>query len=378
MPRSYRGSLYDSSDDEYPPGIAVITRSRHGSTTGRHGHHDDRIYVAGDLLSVPSEAGARHRSSSAGATPQPQFVNVVVGDRNPPERGHSYDRRRGRRSGSVSSEEEIRYREHHRKPSKKRNELDEDLILKLDKLKVLEKQEAAREHEEKLKKELEIQRARELYEREQTAKKEKELQKEYVEKWKREEAEKKEKEKREKEEEDRKFEERFKVQFMQAGYTEAQAEAVLQKKKSENEKKAKNVMAIDLSRPTWIKVKRKWLLPETLDHYYLPWEWDVSRAFSFSFSPLHSLVRVFVCFGLSGIADQRLQKDSEYIVIKQYVDQEMQDRLFEHTRLLKERRMIAGPVEKDVVTTLKVRDKTKNQMYLVRKASKSPGRKIYI
>ena len=97
----------------------------------------------------------------------------------------------------------------------------------------------------------------------------------YVEKWKRDEAEKKEKAKREKEEEDRKFEERFKIQFMQAGYTEAQAEAELRKKKAEVEKKAQNVMAINLSRPTWIKVKRKWLLPETLDHYYLPWEWDV-------------------------------------------------------------------------------------------------------
>jgi hypothetical protein len=289
MSRGYRGSNYDSSDDEYPPGIAVLTRSRHGSTTGRRRLHDDRIYVAGDLLSVPSEAGGHHRSSSTGATPQPQFVNVVVGDS-----------RRGRRSGSASSEEGIRYREHHRKPSKRRSDLDAELILKLDKLKTLEKQEAAREHEEKLKKELEIQRARELYEREQTAKKEKALQKEYVEKWKREEAEKKEKEKREKEEEDRKFEERFKLQFMQAGYTEAQAEAILQKKKKENEKKAKNVMAIDLSRPTWIKVKRKWLLPETLDHYYLPWEWDVSRTLFlfflfpfllycpgiFSFSPL--------------------------------------------------------------------------------------------
>ena len=73
-----------------------------------------------------------------------------------------------------------------------------------------------------------------------------------------------------------------------------------------------------------------------------------------------------------------LQKDSEYIVIKQYVDQEMQDRLFEHTRMLKERRMITGPVEKDVVTTLKVRDRSKDHMYLVRKKSTSPGRKIYI
>jgi hypothetical protein len=32
------------------------TNFRHGSTTDRR-HDDERIYVAGDLLSVPSEAG---------------------------------------------------------------------------------------------------------------------------------------------------------------------------------------------------------------------------------------------------------------------------------------------------------------------------------
>jgi hypothetical protein len=52
--------------------------------------------------------------------------------------------------------------------------------------------------------------------------------------------------------------------------------------------------------------------------------------------------------------------------------------LFEHTRMLKERKMITGPIEKDTVTTLKVRDKSKDNMFLVRKKSKSPGRKIYI
>jgi hypothetical protein len=227
---------------------------------------------------VPSEAGGRYRSSSTGAAPQPQVVNVVVGERSP-ERGQSYDRRRGRRSRSASSEEGVRYREHHRRSSKRKSDLDEETILKLDKLRILEKQEAERAHAEKLKKEIEHEKAREAYERDLKEKKDKELQKEYVEKWKREEAEKKEKEKREKEEEDRKFEERFKIQFMHAGYTEAQAEAVLQKKKKENEKKHQNTLAIDLSRPTWIKVKRKWLLPETLDHYCLPWEWDVSRDF---------------------------------------------------------------------------------------------------
>ena len=356
---------YDSDSDEYGTPIAVIntTRSRHGSATGGRRHHNnDRIYVAGDLLSVPSEAGGRHRSSSTGATPNPQVVNVVVGERSP-ERGHSYGRRQEWRSGSVSSEERARYRDPHWRSSKRRSQLDEDMILKLDKLKFLEEQEDAREHEKFLKEELEREKMREMYEKEQKAKKEKELQKEYVEKWKREEAEKKEKAKREKEDEDRKFEERFKIQFMQAGYTEAQAEAVLQKKKRENEKKHQNSMAIDLSRPTWIKIKRKWLLPETLDHYYLPWEWDVSEDLTW--------------IGRKNLLTS-LQKDSEYIVIKQYVDQDLQDRLFAHTRMLRERKMITGPIEKDTVTTLKVRDKTKDQMFLVRKKSKSPGRKIYI
>jgi hypothetical protein len=256
MPRSYRESLCDSSDDEYPP-IAVVTHRRHGSPTG-HRRHEDRIYVAGDLLSASSEVGGRHRrSSSTGAAPQPQFVNVAVGDRSP-EREHSYDRRRGRSSSSASSEEEARYREHHRRASKRKSEVDADLILKLDKLKYLEEQERDREHAEDLK-EMEIQKAKELYEREHKEKQEKKKKE-------------KEKEKREKAEEDNKFEQRFKIQLMQAGYTEAQAEAVLQKKE-ENEKKHKNS---NLSRPTWIKVKRKWLLPETLDHYHLPWEWDVS------------------------------------------------------------------------------------------------------
>jgi hypothetical protein len=65
-------------------------------------------------------------------------------------------------------------------------------------------------------------------------------------------------------------------------------------------------------------------------------------------------------------------------VIKQYIDQEMQDRLFEHTQMWKERKMITGPIEQDTVTTLKGRDRTKDQMYLVRKKRKSPGRKIYL
>jgi hypothetical protein len=73
-----------------------------------------------------------------------------------------------------------------------------------------------------------------------------------------------------------------------------------------------------------------------------------------------------------------VQEDPEYIIIKQFVDKDLQDKLFEHTRMLKERKVIAGPIEKDTVTTLKVRDRSMDQMYLVRKKSKSPGSKLYI
>lgn len=75
-----------------------------------------------------------------------------------------------------------------------------------------------------------------------------------------------------------KAEARYKIQFMQAGYSEEQAEAVLRKKRN-TKKKEQNT----LSRPTWIRVERKWLLPETLDYYNLPWEWDESWHLTLAF-----------------------------------------------------------------------------------------------
>lgn len=139
VPRIHGEYLDDSFSNESPPGIAVVGRSRPGSTTGHHRHHGERYFVAKELLSVPSEAGSHHRSFSAGAAPQPPFVNVVVGDRNSPDRRHS----RGRKASPTSSEEDWRYREHQRR---RRGELlDEEVIQKLDRLKILEKQEAERE-----------------------------------------------------------------------------------------------------------------------------------------------------------------------------------------------------------------------------------------
>lgn len=53
------------------------------------------------------------------------------------------------------------------------------------------------------------------------------------------------------------------------GYSSDYIEEVLHKKKEE-----KTTLAIDLHRPTYIKVNRKYLHPDTLDAYGLPWEWD--------------------------------------------------------------------------------------------------------
>ena len=352
-----RTIIIDGSDDEseYGPPIAVINRPRSHRGSDTHSNRENlRVHVDGNFLNLPSEYGGRLRGSSMGAQARPNVINLNV------ERDHSHERARPHsRPGSHSSEEEFRYREHQRTRSKRRSDLDDETILKLEELRILKKEDERRRRERELKDEIERAKAREYYEAQQKKEKEKREQEKYVEKWKMEEAAKKEKAKREKEEEDRKFEERFKKQFMEAGYSQAYAEAVLQKKK-DKEKKEKNVMAIDLSRPTWIKVHRRYLVPETLDAYYLPWEWD-----EVSLSP-----PVFV-----HDTDNLLQHNSEYIIIKKWISQDLQDELFEHTKKIKEKKLIMGPIEKDTTTILKVRDKSKDNMYLVRKKSKSPARR---
>src|ERR1700679_2786378 len=70
--------------------------------------------------------------------------------------------------------------------------------------------------------------------------------------------------------------------FGVTGYSPEYVEEVLHKKKAE-----RATLAIDLQRPTFIKVNRKYLHPDTLDFYGLPWEWDsVCTTLSFALPPL--------------------------------------------------------------------------------------------
>lgn len=87
---------------------------------------------------------------------------------------------------------------------------------------------------------------------------------------------------------------------------------------------------------------------------------DLRRKFSISLFILTELI-----FNLG-------QRDTEYILIKEYINDELQERLFAHTKKIRSRRLIEAPIEKQ--TILKVNDKKKDKMYLVRKKDSSPFR----
>jgi len=93
---------------------------------------------------------------------------------------------------------------------------------------------------------------------------------------------------------------------------------------------------------TLAQVHRKHLLPETLLAYNLPWDWD--------------------------------ERDSNYIIIKRWITEDFQEELFAHTRRIREGKLVAQTSSS--TTELRVNDRNKDKMYLVRK--KSPSRKLRI
>jgi len=76
------------------------------------------------------------------------------------------------------------------------------------------------------------------------------------------------------------------------------------------------------------------------------------------------------------------QEDDDFIIIKKWIDNDFQDVLFEHTRKMKERKLITPGYTKESVTTTVLKPsnvvKNKDQMYLVRTKSKSPARRSWM
>ncbi|ETI20887.1 hypothetical protein G647_07230 [Cladophialophora carrionii CBS 160.54] len=373
------------SDREY---VLMPVKSVHGGSEygGRGRRHHELPIEVNNFLEVPH---TRPRATSQGGGVAPAIINIgggALSERNGRGRDHSRSRshhrhhyRDGSSSSSSYSSERSRSRHRHRpervrpdrerRPSSKRDPIDEeDLPYKfrkeLDFAKAQHKEEEERRVMERIKRDREEERKRwkqEEEEEERRKRKEREailleakLEKERKEKEQdelrkkilKDEEERREKEKQKKKAEEEEFERKVKEKFMNAGYTPEEIEEVLHKKKAQ-----RATLAIDLHRPTFIKVNRKYLHPDTLDHYGLPWEWDA--------------------------------RDDEFIIIKRYIDHSLQDELFEHTRRLKERKLITGPYVKETKTITTLTPNTKgfvkkgDKMYVVREKSrtrsKSPG-----
>lgn len=386
MPHHHRVSdvcSYDSSSsEEFYTTIPVRRHVRHGSVVSSHHHHHvhEPVYAPSPGLAVPVvDVGGRKRASSTTGLPQPNIIinNADGGSRSrsrertrrrSPSRGRRLDdgeyeeiyHRRGRSSRTPSPY----YRTEYRPERIERIErVDYETRRAFEKLKIFEEEKAVEEAQKKYKADMELRKAKEQLEKAVAEEKRKALEKKAIEDWQREKAEEEEKrkalekkvvedwqrqqdakkarEKKEKEELDKKVDEQFRAKLAEAGYSPSEIEDIINHKAEHDEKKHVNEMRIARLRPTYIKVHKKYLLPETLDVYRLPWSYD--------------------------------SKDSDYILIEKYVDDDLQEELFAHTKKIRSRKLIEpSSIEKKVI--VKINDKKKDKMYLVRKKDTSPLR----
>ncbi|KAI4164775.1 MAG: hypothetical protein LQ342_001750 [Letrouitia transgressa] len=237
--------------------------------------------------------GAGRSNSMSGPRPnQIVFNNNQWEDRSP-----SRDRRRshGRSPFEDDWDERAHSPRRHRSRSRERSRdsrrysphYDLETERKMKKLEELERKEEEEAARERAKQEIIIAEAKAAKRR----KEEEQIRKAAVEEYEREKHEKKMKEQKKKEEEEKAFRKRLKEMYLSQGYSEDSIDIMIEegeKKKHHHHRnshsdndgalvpvtKITDVKVMDLRRPTFIKVHRKHLSPETLDAYNLPWEWD--------------------------------------------------------------------------------------------------------
>jgi hypothetical protein len=308
MPKHHRlvsdvCSYDSSSSEELYARIPRARHSRHGSVASSHHHHHDHLHqpaayagpayagpayaapayaapaYAGSSLAVPVvDVGGRKRASSTSGLPQPNIIiNADGGSRSRSrERTRPRSRSRGRRYHDDDDmfEEIIERRGRISRSPSPYYRMDYETRKAMDKLKILEDEKADEEAQKKYKAAMEIKRAREQLEKAEAEEKRKEAAKKAIEDWQREEDAKKAKAKKEQEEVDKKVEEQLRGKLTRAGYSHSEIEKMLSK--GEDDKAHRNEIILARHRPTYIKVHKKYLLPETLDAYQLPWSYDVS------------------------------------------------------------------------------------------------------
>ena len=267
---------------EYPSGyyndVPVILNQRPYRNRPRLAseHHNRFYYQDANGLLVPTQTtgpGVRRSNSHSGPKTAPIIINNNQWDESSPER-----KRRSYHDPHYSSSEEYddrsRSHERHRLRSRSRGRHhkhksrtpspDLEMERKLQRLQELELREQEDAARQKFEEEKIIEEAR----KEKEAKEIEALKKLTIEEHNAKVLEEEMKKKKKKEEDDKAFQERMRETLTKAGYSEDSIEKTLKGKAD----KGKKIM--DLTRPTYIKVHRKHLSPDTLDIYDLPWEWD--------------------------------------------------------------------------------------------------------
>ena len=233
---------------------------------------------ANGQLFVPAGdfGGGLHRSVSAAGNRGAPAVAVINNWEDRPrssgedweERAHSPARRHHHHH---HHHHEDRSRSRHRERDESPYKLDYEIERKVKLAEELERNEAEKELQKRVEEQLIIKQAKEEEAKAKKKKEEKEMEEKIIAEWQIKEKEKAEKAKKKKQEEDEEFRERVIKTFGAAGYSQEHLDQIL-KQGDKGGKQEKKIM--DLSRPTYIKVHRKYLSPATLDAYELPWEWD--------------------------------------------------------------------------------------------------------
>ena len=267
------------------PVVLNSTRpARHrGRLNSEHPQNRQVFYQDQFSLVVPADGGGggRHGRSSSMSAPYGGPPAVVVNNEMHQEQSPSPRHRRRSSHGHDHHYSDDDDWEEHRRDRRRRNHsrshgsrtpsplYDSETEERLRKLKLLEKKEEEAAAQERFEEEQIIKAAR----KEKKLKEEIELKKRAVEEYELKKIEEAAKAKKKKEEEEEAFRERAYQTFGAAGYSKQSVEDILNK--AEKGKKSKHSNQImDLSRPTYIKVNKKYLSPDTLDEYDLPWKWD--------------------------------------------------------------------------------------------------------
>ena len=280
--------------DEAPP--VVIHAGRPGRHRPRlataHSIPRQPVYYTGPngQLLVPAEGGVHRSASVSGQRP----AQVIINNDNAMQWDDHHDRRPRSAHGAryYYDEENFHYRVPSRSRSRSRSrpfEPDYETREKLKELDDIKRKEEDRERQRRIEDELLLKHAKEAAQAAEREKEEKELKKKAITEYKLKEEEERQKKKKEKEKEDEEFKERMRKTLWANGYSNEQIERMMKKAEKKDHSGhsdhtghkehagESSTKVLALSRPTFIKVHRKYLDPETLDVYQMPWEWDDVR-----------------------------------------------------------------------------------------------------